>query len=450
MAAAAETVLAAGESAFDTLDPPEADKYRACVHCGLCLPTCPTHVILGQEMDSPRGRIYLIRAADEGRIGITDTFVKHMNLCLLCRACETACPSGVQFGSLMASARGQIERHYQYRRAERWFRDFILGTFTNAERTTWLLRPVRWYQRLGIQRLVRASGVLKLLGRLGEMERLLPEIPDLALRNALPAETPADGVRRGRVGLMVGCINRVMFPAVNAATVRVLAASGYEVVIPKAHRCCGSLMVHEGEREPGRTFARETIDEFEKAGVDFVAVNAAGCGSVMKEYGELLQTDPAYAERARTFAGKVRDISQLLADAPLDGRLRPLPLTVTYHDACHLAHGQRVRQEPRKLLRAIPELRLVELKESDFCCGSAGVYNLLHPEEAEAFLDRKLQRVEETNAEIVVSGNPGCTLQIRAGLRARGKDVRVLHPVELVDWSLRGGQAATPPWQLGR
>ena len=297
---------------------------------------------------------------------------------------------------------------------------------------------------------IRASGVLKLLGRLGEMERLLPEIPDLALRNTLPAETPAAGARRGRVGLMVGCVNRVMFPYVNAATVRVLAAAGYEVVIPKAHRCCGSLLVHEGEREGGKAFARETIGEFERAGVDFVAVNAAGCGSVMKEYGELLQTDPAYAERARAFAGKVRDITQLLADAPLDGRLRPLPVSVTYHDACHLAHGQQVRQEPRKLLRAIPALRLVELTESDFCCGSAGVYNLLHPKLAEEFVDRKLQRIAETNAAIVVSGNPGCTLQIQAGLRARGSHVRVLHPVELVDWSLRGGQAETPPWELRR
>lgn len=450
MAVITETVSPVRPSAFDAFDPPEADKYRACVHCGLCLPTCPTHVVLGEEMDSPRGRIYLIRAADEGRIGITDTFVKHMNLCLVCRACETACPSGVQFGAIMETARGQMDRHYRYPRGERWFRDFILGAFTSVERTAWLLRPLRWYQRLGMQRLVRASGVLRLLGRLGEMERLLPEIPDLALRNALPAETPAEGVRRGRVGLMVGCVNRVMFPYVNAASVRVLPVAGYEVVIPKAHRCCGSLMVHEGERERGRAFARQTIDEFEPAGVDFIAVNAAGCGSVMKEYGELLRSDPAYAERARVCAGKVRDITQLLVDTPLDGRLRPLPLTVTYHDACHLAHGQRVRQEPRKLLQAIPELRLVELKESDFCCGSAGVYNLLHPKEAKVFLDRKLERVAETNAEIVVSGNPGCTLQIQAGLRGRGKDVRVLHPAELVDWSLRGGLAAPSPWELGR
>jgi len=425
-------------SAFDQIDPPDTELELDCVHCGFCLPTCPTYLVLGNEMDSPRGRIYLMRAASEGKIGISDHFVKHMNLCLLCRACETACPSGVKFGFLMESARGQVERHYQYSPADRRFRNLILQTFTNLRRLRGVTGLLSFYQRSGLQKLVRASGALRLFGRLGKMEALLPAIPDQRLRKRLPETIPAKAEKRGRVGLLTGCVQRFFFAGVNSATARVLSENGYEVVVPSHQGCCGSLLVHEGEREQAKALARRTIDIFEQAQVDFVAVNAAGCGSVMKEYWELLHTDPAYAQRAEAFSKRVRDVSELLAPIPLNGRLGTLKCTVTYHDACHLAHGQKVRQQPRTILKAIPGLHLVELKDSDFCCGSAGVYNLLHPELGQQFLDRKIDRIKETGAEVVVSGNPGCSLQIEKGLKERGLHIRVVHPVELLDWSYRG------------
>jgi len=277
-----------------------------------------------------------------------------------------------------------------------------------------------------------------LFGRLGKMEALLPAIPDKRRRKDLPEVVPAKGEKRGRVGLLVGCVQRFFFADVNSATARVLSENGYDVVVPRDQGCCGSLLVHEGEREAAKALARRTIDVFERAHVDLVVVNAAGCGSVMKEYWELLHTEPAYAQRAETFSKKVRDVSQLLAQAPLNGRLRALKRVVTYHDACHLAHGQRVRQEPRTILKAIPGLQFVELRESDYCCGSAGIYNLLYPELARQFLDRKIERIKETGAEVVVSGNPGCSLQIEKGLKERGLNVRVVHPVELLDWSYQG------------
>lgn len=433
-----------GARGFDHIDPPDTEIYLDCVHCGFCLPTCPTYLVLGNEMDNPRGRIYLMRAVAEGKAKITSSFVEHMNLCLMCRACETACPSGVKFGFIMEAARGQIDRNYQYSPSERRFRSSILQRFTNLDRLSTLTPLLRLYQRSGLQNLVRASGLLGLFGRLGKMEALLPPIPDQRLRLELPEVMQAKGKQRGRVGLLIGCAQRFFLPQVNVATARVLAENGFEVVIPRDQGCCGSLLVHEGEREHGKGLARKTIDVFEQAGVDFIVVNAAGCGSVMKEYWELLHNDPVYRERAEAFSKKVRDASELIAQADLNGRLHELKLKVTYHDACHLAHGQKVRLQPRKILKAIPGLQLVELVESDFCCGSAGIYNLLYPEEADKFLDRKLDRIQETGAEVVVSANPGCTFQIERGLKARGLNIRVLHPMELLDGAYRGGIPPRP------
>lgn len=432
-------------SAFDQLDPPEVERYLDCVHCGFCLPTCPTYVVLGNEMDSPRGRIYLIRAASEGRGRISESFVRHMSLCLVCRACETACPSGVHFGSLMEKARGQVERQYRYPLGERLFRAFILNVFTDPRLSALLLRPLRWSQRVGFQKLLRASGLLKLLGRFGAMEALLPPIPDLGLRHLVPEVMPADGEKRGRVGLLKGCVQSVLFPHVNLATAKLLAENGFEVMAPREQGCCGSLFVHEGERERGKVLARRTIEVFEQAGVDAIVVNAAGCGSVMKDYHDLLKDDPRYAARAEAFSRKVRDISQMLAGLPLEAKLKALPLKVTYHEPCHLAHAQRVRQEPRTILRAIPGLQLVELYESDMCCGSAGVYSLLHPDLSRQLLERKLDRIVETGADVVASGNPGCLLQLDMGLRARRLKIRAVHPVELLDWASRG---AIPPEEV--
>jgi len=435
-AVAAGPAIALG--AFDLQDPPDMEKMLDCVHCGFCLPTCPTYLVLGNEMDSPRGRIYLMRAAAEGRIGISPSFVKHMSLCLVCRACETACPSGVQFGSLMEAARGQIGRKYTFTPAERLIRKFILEVFTDPQRLRLVLAPMRAYQRLGVQRLLRATGVLRALGRWGAMEALMPEIPPARIGDDVPEVTPPQAPRRGRAALLLGCAQRAFFPQVNQATARVLAANGFEVVAPRGQGCCGSLLVHEGERERGKDLARRTIEAFEAAGADVVVVNAAGCGSVMKAYGELLEDDPRYAARAAAFGRRVRDVSQVLAEAGPAGPLHPVNLRITYHDACHLAHGQRVRAEPRALLRAIPGLHYTELPEADFCCGSAGVYNLLHPEVAGELLDRKLDRIAETGAQMVVSGNPGCTLQLAMGIRRRGLPLRAVHTVEVLDWATRG------------
>jgi glycolate oxidase iron-sulfur subunit len=435
---AAEVVEKVQPSAFDPLDPPSMDKILDCVHCGFCLPTCPTYLVLGNEMDSPRGRIYLMRSAAEGRIGIGDSFVKHMNLCLVCRACETACPSGVEYGHLIEAARGQVERQYEYRFTDRVLRRFILRTFTDRRLLRLLLTPMRAYQRLGVQRLVRKSGVLRLLGRWGAMEAFMPSMPDPALGRGFPEVTPAIGHRRGRVALLLGCAQHAFFPDVNLATARVLAENGFEVVAPAGQGCCGSLFVHEGEREHGKTLARRAIEVFEATGADFVAINAAGCGSVMKDYGELLKDDPDFGARAAAFGHRVRDVSEILAETGLKGTLHAVKLRVAYHDACHLAHGQRVRSQPRSLLGAIPRLTLVPLQEADFCCGSAGVYNLLHPEVAKEFLDRKLDRLALTGADVVVAGNPGCLLQIAAGLRERGMSMRAAHTIELLDWSYRG------------
>ena len=436
---ATETAVRAAQiSAFDGVEPPDTEKILDCVHCGFCLPTCPTYLVLGNEMDSPRGRIYLMRSAAEGRIGIGESFVKHMNLCLVCRACETACPSGVQFGRLMEAARGQIERHHTHRLSDRVFRRFVLDVFTNRRLLGLLLGPLRAYQRLGIQGLVRGAGILKLMGRWGAMEGFMPTIPDPALGRDFPEITPAVGQQRGRVALLLGCAQHAFFPDVNHATARVLAQNGFEVLAPKEQGCCGSLYVHEGERENGKALARKTIDVFDAAGADFVAINAAGCGSMMKEYGDLLRDDPQYGARAAALSRKVRDVSEILADSGLAGTLHPLRIRAAYHDACHLAHGQRVRTQPRSLLAAIPGLELVPLREADFCCGSAGIYNLLHPEPALEFLNRKLDRLAETKSQVVVAGNPGCLLQIAAGLHQRGMAMRAAHTIELLDWSYRG------------
>jgi len=418
--------------------PPEWRGLLDCVHCGFCLPTCPTYLVLGNEMDSPRGRIYLMRSAAEGRIGIGESFAKHMNLCLVCRACETACPSGVEYGHLIEAARGQVEQQYEYRFTDRVFRKVILRTFTDRKLLRLLLAPMRAYQRLGVQRLVRASGILKRLGRWGAMEAFMPAMPEPALGPDFPEVTPAVGTQRGRVALLLGCAQHAFFPDVNLATARVLANNGFEVVAPKGQGCCGSLFVHEGEREQGRALARKAIETFEATGADFVAINAAGCGSVMKDYGVLLKEDPDYEARAAALSRRVRDVTEILAEMGLQGTLHPVKMRVAYHDACHLAHGQRVRSQPRTLLAAIPGLTLVPLQEADFCCGSAGIYNLLHPEISREFLNRKLDRLAETGAQVVVAGNPGCLLQIAAGLRERGMPMRAAHTIELLDWSYRG------------
>jgi glycolate oxidase iron-sulfur subunit len=433
--ARAASVVPAGPSAFDAHDPPSTDGLRACVHCGICLPECPTFRVLGEEMDSPRGRVYLMRAASEGRTALTPTFARHLDLCLGCRACETACPSGVPFGQLLEAARGQLARQRvrapdTNHRALAW----ALRVFPYPARLGRLLGLLRVYQRSGLQTLVRSLGVLRRSPRLASIEALLPEVPSPA--RPLPAFTPARGARRGRAGLLIGCVQRHLYPDVNAATVRLLSAAGWDVVVPREQGCCGALHLHAGRLATFRAMARRLIGAF-GSDVDIVVVNAAGCGSAMKEYDHWLD-DPA----ARDFARGVRDISEVLIDSDLP--LRPTSARVAYHDACHLAHGQRIRTEPRELLRRIPGLTLVDLKDAALCCGSAGVYNLMEPEVAGELGRRKADRIKETGASIVAAGNPGCLMQIAQHCRALGVRVEVTHPVTLLARALDDPRAGTP------
>jgi len=411
------------------------EGVNQCVHCGLCLAYCPTFSELGTEMDSPRGRILLIKSLAEGRIGLTDSSVEHLSLCLDCRACETVCPAGVPYGRLIEAAKAEIEHQRPGGLIRRTFRWVNFGLLLGHPRVLALAAAgLRLYQASGLQSLVRRSGLVRLLpGTLSAWEALLPSLPRAADRAPLPPLTPAEGTRRGRVAMLTGCVQAVVFGAHNRATARVLAKNGWDVLAPREQGCCGALNAHGGDHARALEMARRTIDVFEGTGAEAVVVNTSGCGAHMKAYGTLLADDPDYAERARRFAASVRDLSEFLAAAPLRGPLEPVPLTATYHDPCHVVHGQKIRSAPRQLLAQVPGLRLVELPESDWCCGSAGIYNLTQPEMATRLLRRKVGHVTSTGAEAVVTANPGCILQIQQGLQEAGSSVRVLHLVEILD-----------------
>jgi glycolate oxidase iron-sulfur subunit len=379
--------------------------------------------VLGEEMDSPRGRIYLMRAVAEGRAELSPTLARHLDLCLGCRACEMACPSGVPFGHLLEATRGQLVRQgVRAPATDHRTLGWALSVFPHPRRLSPLLGALRFYQQSGLQGLVRSLGALAPFKSLRSMEALLPEVPP---RTApLPELTRATGRPRGRVGLLIGCVQRFLYPDVNAATARLLGAAGWDVVAPRGQGCCGALHLHAGRLGEFRRMARGLMETFDP-GLDFIVVNAAGCGSALKEYGHWLE-DPI----AAAFAHKVRDVSELLIDSDLP--LRALSARVAYHDACHLVHGQRIRSQPRDLLRRIPGLTLVDLKDSELCCGSAGVYNLLEPEIASDLGRRKAERIKETGADIVAAGNPGCLMQIAQHCRALGVSVEVAHPVTLL------------------
>jgi glycolate oxidase iron-sulfur subunit len=420
------------------------EGVNQCVHCGLCLASCPTFAELGTEMDSPRGRIFLIKSLAEGRIGLSDPTVEHLSLCLDCRACETACPSGVPYGRLIEAAKVEIERLRPGGLVRRAFRWLNFGLLLGRPRVLAAAAAgLRLYQARGLQALVRRSGLTRLLpGTLPAWEALLPSMPRAAERVALPLLTPAEGARRGRVALLSGCVQSVVFGAQNRATARVLARNGWDVVAPAGQGCCGALNAHGGDHARAVAMTKQTIETLEAAGADAVIVNTSGCGAHMKAFGTLLASEPAWATRAAAFAATVQDLAEFLAREPLRGPLRPIPMTVTYHDPCHVVHGQKIRRQPRALLAQLPGVRVVDLPESDWCCGSAGIYNLTQPEMAERLLRRKTRNIESTRAEAVITANPGCILQIQAGLRARGLDIPVLHLVELLDGAY-GGAAAS-------
>lgn len=430
-------------SSFDVHHPPEKQHIDKCVHCGFCLPSCPTYVLWGEEMDSPRGRIYMIKKATEGAVPLDGLFREHMDNCLGCMACMTACPSGVEYNKLIEPVRAQIERNLPRGLGESLFRRLLFATLPYPGRLRLLALPLLVYQKSGLRALMRTAGVLKRLPkRLAAMESLLPEVSQHLFRSLPPTVQPRSAPRL-RVGMLSGCVQRVFFPQVNAATIRVLTAEGCEVVIPIKQGCCGALMLHSGMEDDAVALAKRMITAFNAAQVDVIVINSAGCGSTMKEYGHLLRDDPAWAARAAAFSAKCKDVSEILCDLEPQVPRHPLRIRVAYHDACHLQHAQGVREQPRRLLAMIPDLEVAEIPEASLCCGSAGVFNLLQPETANELGNRKVDNLITTGAQAVISANPGCLLQLKSGLRRRGLNAMpAFHIVELLDASIRGLSAA--------
>lgn len=421
--------------AFDGHHPPARELVDDCVHCGFCLPACPTYSLWGEEMDSPRGRIYLMKEGLEGE-PMSAALVQHVDACLGCMACVTACPSGVRYDALVEATRQQVERRgAEHRtRGQRLLRSAIFALFPRPERLRRVLPLLALYQRSGLSRLVRPV-LARLSPTLATMEAIAPPV---APREPVPAHVPAVGEKRLTVGLLLGCVQRELYPGVNAATVRVLAAEGCDVVVPPDQGCCGALSVHAGREAEGLDYARALIDAFSDAGVERIVANSAGCGSTMKDYADLLADDPAYAERAAAFAARTRDVAEVLAELEPVATRHPLPMTVAYHDACHLRHAQGVKAQPRAVLATIPGLVVKEIAEGDLCCGSAGIYNLTHPEPARELGDRKAANVAATGADLLVTSNPGCLMQITDALRRQGREVPTAHMVLVLDASLRG------------
>jgi len=426
------------EAVFDSVDPPQTALIDKCVHCGFCLPSCPTYMLWGEEMDSPRGRIYLMKAALDGRTAITPSFVQHFDACLGCMACVTACPSGVQYGPLVERTRAQIERQYERPWADRLFRAALFNLVPYPNRMRVLLAPL-----LVLGPMVRALGRSRwskaLPARVRALLALAPRVTWASLTGRTAERTPATGPRRLTVGLLTGCVQRLVFPKVNDATVYVLSAEGCDVIAPAQQGCCGALALHAGRLEEARACARRLIEAFETAGIDRIAVNAAGCGSSMKEYGELLAGDPAWAARAHAFSARVRDVSEVLAELGEPRAPRhPIRGTVAYHGACHLAHAQGVRSQPRDALRTIPGLEIVSPAEPEVCCGSAGIYNLVQPDTALELGTRKIGHISSLRPDFVATGNPGCMIQIASSAARQGIEWPVLHPIELVAASIKG------------
>jgi glycolate oxidase iron-sulfur subunit len=421
--------------AFDERRPPEPELIDDCVHCGFCLPTCPTYVLWGEEMDSPRGRIVLMKEGLEEADELSPSMVTHLDRCLGCMACVTACPSGVRYDRLIEATRPQIERNYTRPAQERALRRVLFGLFTRPGRLRVMVPLVVAARRAGIARAATRLPGKGLSGALRSVVSLAPSVSLSEALRRLPEATAARGTRRGRVGLLQGCVQRVFFGRVNEATRRVLAAEGFEVVAPSAPRCCGALMFHTGYEDEALALAKVMFHAFEDC--DWVVTNAAGCGSSMKDYAHVLADDPEWGERARAFSEKVRDVTELLAEHEPRALRHPLPLRVAYHDACHLAHAQGVRSQPRELLRAIPELDLAEPAEWEVCCGSAGLYNLLQPEAGEALGRRKAHNLLATKPDVIAAGNPGCILQIARYVDG-GERVRLVHPIEILDASIAG------------
>lgn len=422
------------DPAFDDHHPPAASLIADCVHCGFCLPSCPTYVLWGEEMDSPRGRIDIMKSGLAGA-PLNPAAIHHLDQCLGCMACVPACPSGVQYDKLIEATRAQLERRADRSPRERLLRTLVYGLFPYPRRLRALRGPLRAYQASGLRAVLARRGLLaRLPAPLQAMESLAPRLGPLA---TLPERIPPRGPRRRTVGLLTGCVQGTFFPDVTVATIRVLAAEGCEVIVPRRQGCCGALSAHGGREAEALQFAKRVIETFEAAKVDTIVVNAAGCGSHLKEYAHTLRDEPGWVSRAAALAATVRDVTELLDELGPVAPRHPLPISVAYQDACHLAHAQGVKDQPRRLLRGIPGLELRELTEADLCCGSAGTYNLLHPEPARELGERKAAAVLATGAQLMVTANPGCWMQVASTLARLGQRIPVAHTVQVLDASLR-------------
>ena len=423
-------------SGFSDFDRPDYADYARCVHCGLCLNHCPTYRLWGQEADSPRGRIRQIALVDQGRIPLADDFVEHIDRCLDCRACETACPSGVEYGKIVEFARAQIEQNYKRPFGSRILRDFVYRRLLPyPSRIAAAARILRSYQRTGLEAFARAAGILRLLG-LHDREKLLPRIDSKFFFSELGATYPPQGKLRARVAFFAGCIAQVTFSELNRATIRVLQANGCEVVIPPGQLCCGALPAHAGVCDVARELARKNFDAFHAPDFDAILTNAAGCGSTLKEYPHLFTPDDPSRPVAETFSAKMADVTEFLAKLGISAPLGRVPLRVTYQDSCHLLHGQKVREAPRTLIRSIPGVELVEMSHADQCCGSAGVYNVTQTKTSLELLDHKMGWAKETGVQAIVTANPGCIIQLHAGTAIHKTNHEVLHVMELLDRSI--------------
>jgi len=414
---------------FAGLEVPSEEEFLNCIRCGLCLSACPIYREHLIETQSPRGRVALIRKMVEGELDPTHRLTDQMYQCMGCLACNVACPVGIKPGDLVMETRTLLEEYQPHWWKRPLFRSLFMHP-TMLEVSAW---PLRLYQKLGLQRAFRGLGLNKALPhQLRDMERMVPELPQRPLRQVLPEFVPARGPRRYRVGFFLGCIQSLMFADGSSASVEVMTRNGCDVYTPSTVTCCGMPPMGYGEIETGRTMARQNVDVFEKMDIDVIVTDCATCGSTLKEYPKLLAGDPAYADRAAAFAKKVRDISEFLMEIPVDPPKAELNMKVTYHDPCHLVRGQNLREQPRRLLKMIPGLQFVEMKEADWCCGAAGTQIMTHYENSMALLDRKIDNVAKTNAEVLASGCPGCQLQLGLGVERRGLDVRVVHPIQLL------------------
>ena len=429
---------------FDAKNPPKPELIDTCVHCGFCLATCPSYRVIGKEMDSPRGRIYLMDAINKGDATIDVATSSHFDSCLGCLACVTTCPSGVQYDQLIAATRPQIERNQPRSLSDRLIRTLIFNLFPYPRRLRKLLLPLWLYQKSGFDKILRDTGILKkLTPRIAAMESILPRISADSWQDNFPEIIPAQGEKHYRVGMILGCVQRLFFSGVNEATVQVLTANGCEVVVPRNQGCCAALPAHQGQEAQAQTLARQMIDSFIDQELDAIIINAAGCGHTLKEYGHILDDDPKYKDKAQEFSSKVKDIHEFLSSIEFTAELHPLTsgeLSIVYQDACHLLHGQKISLQPRQLLRKIPGVKLREPIDASLCCGSAGIYNMLQPETADELGKQKAINLLNTGASLIASPNPGCSLQIKKHLGENNSKINLLHPIELLNYSIQGKQ----------